>query len=169
MIICSPGRRTIPRNRTRLQDDPPRSWDSASLGLAPAELRGDVFQDAFDHVCVVVHSERVRECHKQGICCDNRLVRGEFLDQYIGFTDIGAAKDGARVRVDEADLIAVAFLLPKLGEVEVVHERKDASADRHARGAAVSGFFQASRNASICLRCWMCSGSPLSSSLSVEL
>src|SRR5262245_22841663 len=28
--------------------------------LAPTELRGDVFQDAFDHVGVVVHAERVR-------------------------------------------------------------------------------------------------------------
>jgi hypothetical protein len=59
----------------------------------------------------------------------NRLVRGEFLDQHIGFTDIEAAKNGARVRVGEAELIAVALLLPEIGEVSVVHERKDASAD----------------------------------------
>ena len=32
--------------------------------LAPTELRGDVFQDAFDHVSVVVHAERVRYGHK---------------------------------------------------------------------------------------------------------
>src|ERR1700680_2393892 len=74
---------------------------------APSELRGDVFQDAFDYVRVVVDSERVRKRHKQCIGRGNRFVGGEFIDKDIWFPDVRTAEDGARVGIDEADVIAI--------------------------------------------------------------
>jgi len=97
---------------SRLQDHLPRSRD-LRLGLAPTELRGDIFQKAPRSHVRCNPLQVFRDCHQQSICSGNGLVRGEFFGQCIGLTDIGAAKDGARVRVDEADLIAVAFLLPE--------------------------------------------------------
>ena len=64
---------------------------------------------------------------------------GEFLDQHVGFRGVRAAEDGARVRVDVADLVLVAGVASEVRPVAVVDEREDAAADRHARLTPVSG------------------------------
>src|SRR5216684_1113131 len=91
-------------------------------GSAPAEVRSDVLEDAFEHVGVVVHTQLVRDREEQRIGRLDRLVAREFFDQHVGFRGVRAAEDGPRVRVDVADLVPVAG----------VDEREDAAADRYA-------------------------------------
>src|SRR3954471_6046787 len=106
----------------------------------PTELRRDVLEDALEHVRVVVHSQRVRDGQEQRIGGGNRLVRGKFLHELVRLRSIRTAEDGARGRVDVADLIALARIASKVRTVAVVNQRKDAAADRYARLARVSGF-----------------------------
>src|SRR5882672_5124324 len=106
---------------------------------APAEFRGDVLEDAFEHVGVVVHTQLVRDREEQRIGDLDSLVAREFLHQHLGFRGVRATKDGPRVRVDVADLVPVAGVATEVRPVAVVHEREDAAADRHAWLTPVSG------------------------------
>src|SRR3954471_20254376 len=80
----------------------------------PTEHRGDVLEDALEHVRVVVHSERVRDGQEQRIRGGNRLVRGKFLHELVRLRSIRTAEDGARGGVDVADLIALARIVSKV-------------------------------------------------------
>jgi len=113
--------------------------DITSSVIGSASFRGILFQDRLDHVRVVLHTERVRHGHQQRVRCSNRFVRGEFLDQRVGFGSIRTAEDGAHV-VDEPNLIAIARVVSEVRAVAAVDEREDAARDRHARRALVSGF-----------------------------
>src|SRR5262245_35018392 len=55
---------------------------------APAEFRSDEFEDALDRVCVVVHTQLVRDREEQGISRRDGLVAGELLNQRVGLPGV---------------------------------------------------------------------------------
>ena len=71
------------RLSARMTDAPPL-WDRST----PAEFRSDVFEDALDGVCVVVHTQLVRDGEEQGVGCRDGLVMGELLNEYVGFGSV---------------------------------------------------------------------------------
>src|SRR5215813_1754806 len=108
-------------------------------GSAPADLRGNVLEDALDGVRVVVHTQLVRDSQEQRIGSGDGFVPGELFDQDVGLRGVRAAEDGAGGRVDVADLILVPSVAAEVGAVAVVDEREDAAANRHARFTPMPG------------------------------
>ena len=93
-----------------------------------------------DGVGVVVDAELVRHGQQQRVGRRDRLVLRELLDQHVGLGGVRAAEDGARVRVDVADLVLVSRrVASEVRPVAVVDEREDAAAHRDARLALVPG------------------------------
>src|SRR5215475_12337485 len=113
----------------------------ATIGSAPAKLRCDKFEDAVYRVGVVVHAQLIRDGQEQGVGCSDGLVRGELFDQHLGFRGVRAAKNGARVGVDVADLVLVASVTSEIDPVAIVDERENAATHRHARLTLVPGLF----------------------------
>ena len=62
----------------------------------------------------------------------DRFVLGELLDEHVGLGGVGAAEDRPRALVDVADVVTVLVALAEVRAVHVVHEGKDAPADRDA-------------------------------------
>ena len=86
------------RSDTNRSPEPLRSRSHSSQS-APAEFRSDVPEDAVEHVGVVVHIQLVRDREEHGIGHPESLIGRESFDQHVGFSGVGAAEDGARVRV----------------------------------------------------------------------
>ena len=146
-----------------------RALRHQSSQSAPAEFRSDVLEDAFEHVGVVVHTQLVRDREEQRIGRLDSLVAREFFDQQVGFRGVRAAEDGPRVRVDVADLVLVSGVATKYARSRSSTSAKMLRLTDTRGSRRCPASFHASRQASICLRCCTCSGSPVSSSLSVEL
>src|SRR5690606_33565836 len=106
---------------------------------APAEFRGDIFEDRLDDMGVIVHAELVRHGQKQGVGFGNRLVAGKLPDEFIRLGGVGPAEDGTCPGVDIADRILLLAAAAEIGPVAIVDERENAAADRDAWRMAVAG------------------------------
>ena len=103
---------------------------------APAESRRDEFEDRLDHMRVVGDAELVGHGEKQRIGLGDGFVLTQLLHQDVWLGGIGAAEDGAPLRLDVAEMI-LAFAAAEIGAVAVIDQREDAAADRDARLACV--------------------------------
>src|SRR5690554_2230366 len=117
----------------------PAQKSSYCLGSAPAEGRGDVFQDRLDHMGAIFHAELVGDGEKQRVGFGNRLVLTQLFNENFWLGGVGAAEDGARAGLDIAELIAAA-VAAEIHAIAVINQRKDAAADRDARFVRVASF-----------------------------
>src|SRR5262245_3156461 len=81
---------------------------------APTEFRRDVFENALERMCVVVHAQLVRNREEQRIGRRDGLVARELYDQHVGFCGVRAAADRPRVGVDITDLTLVSAVAAEL-------------------------------------------------------
>src|SRR5262249_6838475 len=72
--------------------------------------------------------------------CD-RLVLFKLLDQDMRLRRIAAAEDRLIGAINKADLILVLPCSSEIKMIALIHQRKDATADRNARSAGVAGLF----------------------------
>ena len=63
-------------------------YEKTIVVSAPAEFRGDVLEDAFDRVGVIVHPQLIRDGQEQGVRGGDGFVRSELLDKDIGFVGV---------------------------------------------------------------------------------
>src|SRR4051794_25880283 len=120
-----------------------RGWTPEASGRrlasAPAELRRDVPDDAFQQVRVVVDAELVRDRQQQCVRSGDRLVPGEILDELVDLPGVRLAESGCAA-IDEPDLVGTPRLRAEVRMVGAVDDREDAAADRYPRLALVAGF-----------------------------
>ena len=103
--------------------------DPADRRSAPAELRGEVSQDAVEEAGVVVDAELVGDGEEQGVGGGDRLVVGEFLHQLLGLAGVGLAEPG-RAAVEVPDLIVASARRAEVRPVQVSAVRVCDSGDR---------------------------------------
>src|SRR5271169_2772760 len=106
---------------------------------APAETRGDIFEDRLDDVDVVVDTKLIRDSQEQRVSLSDRFVSGELFNEDIGLGGVAAAKNGPRVVAKQADRIVVLTFSSEITTIAVVDERKNAAAHRHTRLARMTG------------------------------
>src|SRR5574337_1056404 len=106
---------------------------------APAELRGDVAQDALDDVGVVVDAELVGDRQEQRVGGGDGRVGRQLPDESIRLRGVGPAEDGPRRLVDVADLVGLLLGAPEVGPVPIVDQGEDAAAYRDPRLSFVAG------------------------------
>src|SRR5271170_4651405 len=98
-----------------------------------------MFKDRLDDVGVIVDTELIRDGQEQRVSLRDGFVFCELLDEGVRRGGVAAAKDGSCVVAEEADSVLVLVAATKIGAVAVVHECKDAAADRHPRLARMTG------------------------------
>jgi hypothetical protein len=92
-----------------------------------------MFEDRLDDVGVIVDTKLIGDGQKQRVGqCDGFIVP-ELLNEDVRLGGVAAAKNGSGVVTKEADGVIVLVPAAEIGAVAVVHERKDAAADRHPR------------------------------------
>ena len=82
-----------------------------------------MFKNCLDDVGVIVDPKLIRDGQKQCVGLGDSFVFRELLDEEIPLGGVAAAKNGSCVVAEEADIVLVL----------VVHECKDAAADRYPR------------------------------------
>src|SRR5271170_627434 len=98
-------------------------------------------QDRPDDMGIVGDAELVRNGQKEGVGLRDGLVSSELIDENVWLGGIAAAKDRSCLLVDEANLIVLLAATAEVSAIAIVHQRKDAAADRHARLTRVSRVF----------------------------
>jgi len=106
---------------------PPQSYQR------PAEARSNIFKNCLDDVGVIVDPKLIRDGQKQCVGLGDSFVFRELLDEEIPLGGVAAAKNGSCVVAEEADIVLVLVPASEIGTVAVVHECKDAAADRYSR------------------------------------
>src|SRR5690606_37386283 len=105
----------------------PAQKSSFRSGSAPAECRGNVFQDRLDDMSAIVHAELVGDGEEQRVGFGNGFVLTQLFNENLGLGGIGATEDGARAGLDIAELIAAA-VAAEIHAIAVIDQRKDAAA-----------------------------------------
>src|SRR5450755_446337 len=117
----------------------PTNWTSfCSYGSAPTKLGRDVLQERFQDVCAVFDSELVGDREQQRVGGSDRLILRELLDEPLGVSGVRLA-EARLTAVEEADLVLRVAFAAEVSAVEVVDDREDAAADRHAGHAGMAG------------------------------
>src|SRR5260221_10337219 len=98
-----------------------------------------MLEDRPDDVGVIVDAELIGDGQEQCISFCDGLVLRELLDEGDRLGGVAAAKYGSCVVAEEADGVVVLVPASEIGTVTVVHECKDAAADRHPRLAGMTG------------------------------
>src|SRR4051812_41107532 len=88
---------------------------------------------------VVGDAKLIWDSQQQGVGLGDGLVFPELLDEYVRLGSIATPEDRPGVLIDEADLVFVPPFASEIGTITIVHERKDAAADRYTRLARVPG------------------------------
>src|SRR5690606_28544621 len=106
---------------------------------APAESRGDMGQDRFDDMGVVIDAELVRNGEQKRVGLGDGFVSPQFLDKLVRLGGVAPSEDRPRILVDEADLVGAFVASAEIHAVTVVDQREDTAAHRYARLAFVAG------------------------------
>src|SRR5689334_11985371 len=89
---------------------------------------------------VVLNAELVWDSQQQRVGRCDGFVLSQLLDQQGGLGSIRTAKDGPRVRIDQADLISSFAAAAEVRPITIVDQRKDAATHRHAWLTLMSRF-----------------------------
>src|SRR5271170_1107995 len=98
-----------------------------------------MFKDRFNDMGVVVDTELIGDGQEERVGLGDSFVLGELLNENVRLGGVAAAKDGSCVVAEEADRVLVLVSAAEIGTVAIVHQRKDAAADRHPRLARMTG------------------------------
>jgi hypothetical protein len=98
-----------------------------------------MLEDRLNDVSVIVDTELIRDGQEQCISLCDGFVFRKLLKQDVGLSGVATAKNGSCVVAKEADRVLVLVPAPEIDTVPVVHECKDATADRHPRLALMTG------------------------------
>ena len=90
---------------------------------------------------VVGNAQLVRDSQQKRVCLRDGLIPLELLDQHIGLSCIGPAKDRPPRPINVAELIPILISVSEVGTIAIVNERKDAPTYRDARSPSVAGLF----------------------------
>ena len=98
-----------------------------------------MFEDRLDDVGVIVDTKLIRDGQEQCVSLCDSFVFRELLDEDVRLGGVAAAKNGSCVVAEEADSVLVLVPASEIRTVAVVHECKDAAADRYPRLARMTG------------------------------
>ena len=101
------------------------------LSSTPAKGGRDLGKDRLDDVRIVVDTELIGHGQEQRVGFRDGLVRRQLLYQSIRLGGVAATEDRPRLFIDEADRVLALVAAAEIGAVEVVHQRKNAAADRY--------------------------------------
>ena len=98
-----------------------------------------MFKDRLDDVGVIVDTKLIRDGQEQCVSLCDSFVFRELLDENVRLGGVAAAKNGSCAVAEEADSVVVLVPASEIGTVAVVHECKDAAADRYPRLTRMTG------------------------------
>ena len=98
-----------------------------------------MFEDRLDDVGVIVDTKLIRDGQEQCVSLCDSFVFRELLNEDVRLGGVAAAKNGSCVVAEEADSVLVLVPASETRTVAVVHECKDAAADRYPRLARMTG------------------------------
>src|SRR5271170_6256837 len=98
-----------------------------------------MFKDRLDDVGVIVDTELIRDSQEQCVSLCDGFVFCELLNEGVRLGGVAAAKNGSCVVAKKADSVLVLVAAPEIGAVTIVHECKDAAADRRPWLARMTG------------------------------
>src|SRR5580704_8562418 len=105
----------------------------------PPQRRGDVLEHRLDDMGVVIDAELIWYRQQKRVGFGDGFVKLELFDKNVRLRGVAAAEHGAPVVAEEADRVCALAVAPEIGAVAIVHQRKNAAADRHPRLARVPG------------------------------
>src|ERR1700684_4316803 len=119
----------------------PASAPAWRANSAPTKRRSHKLEDRLQNMHVVSNAKLIGHGQQQRIRFGDSFIFLELLDRYVRRGGVASAKNCPRVSVDKADLVLILPASSEIGPIKVVHQRKNAAADRNAWNAPVTSFF----------------------------
>src|SRR5271163_4473826 len=118
---------------------------------------------------IVGDAQLIGHGQEQGIGLRDSFILLQLLNEDVRVGGIASTEDRSRLLVDVADLVGFLAPAPEVGAIAIVDEREDAATDRDARIPRVASLLPGCAEHPDLGGLLDVEGSPVSSSLSVEL